>query len=500
MALFGTFTYGTSVLYGATGDNTNLLYGVRVDWDEDGYYDANEAPDRLLKWFSRRGRENYLRDSDEGGFAPYREGEVVIELDNRDQRYNPLNTSSPIYPNVAEGTPPNVITKDGSAGTREDLITGQIDDIDLVGNGADAKAVITIVDGWNKLRADEVSIAIQEDVLTSDAIDAVLDATEWPGIYGRNIGIASQTIAYWWEDGRSPSAALKDLADSEFGRFYIARNGNAVFASRHQIDESVVTLQDATSLKDVGLANVFKSYRDKVSIKVQPLSPQATSEVWRHREIPVVPAGQAIQIWAEFSFEGKIVPVINPISPVATTDYTANTAAVGSGSNLTADIVVTPTWFGSRALLNVQNNNGSDAHLTLIKVRADALASLDASYAISGEGKRIFKLELPWQQAINFANDLAEYLVDLLSSKRPRPIIRLETRFEEQFTPDLTSKVTGSSPSLEIADDYRIGYIEHESGETVQEVRTMFKLEPFAVLTGSWQFPTEIGVTSSFGL
>ena len=148
----------------------------------------------------------------------------------------------------------------------------------------------------------------------------------------------------------------------------------------------------------------------------------------------------------------------------------------------------------------MQNNNGSDAHLTLIKVRADALASLDASYAISGEGKRIFKLELPWQQAINFANDLAEYLVDLLSSKRPRPIIRLENRFEEQFTPDLTSQVTGSYPSLEIADDYRIGYIEHESGETVQEVRTMFKLEPFAVLTGSWQFPTEIGVTSSFGL
>jgi len=140
---YGTGKYGPS-------DLTTLLYGLVVDWNDDAKYPEiftsslnNEAFSRMTAFSTKRGRAEFIRDSDQGGFAPYLTGQAKITLTNQDDRYNPLNIASPLYPNCAPGKFARFFVKLGSTGTEQDLFVGQIEDIELVGWGDDRRAIIT---------------------------------------------------------------------------------------------------------------------------------------------------------------------------------------------------------------------------------------------------------------------------------------------------------------------------------------------------------------------
>lgn len=479
--------------YGAS-DLQTLLYGLWIDWDGDGAYPDiqqssvnNEAYARMTGWSSRRGRKEFLRDSDQGGFAPYETGELRLELDNTDDRYNPLNTSSPIYPNCKSGKYVYFWMRNTSGGSDVALFTGQIDEISLVGLGDQKKAIITVKDGWRKLRDDQVTIPLQTDVESEDAIDAVLTAAEWPALWGSDVGVGAETLAYWWEDARSPSAALKDLADSEYGKLTLTAAGKVRFRARTATDESVTSFTQDILLKDIQLRDPFKSIRDKVTIKVSPRVLQSVAEVWRLQDTPSVPAGGSITIWTQFSYSNQDVPVKDPINPVATTDFLANSASDGSGSNLTGDITVTMSSFGSRAKLVVANSGGSLAYITLLKVRGEAVSVPNVSYAIAGDGIRNFDLALPWQQTISLANDLSTFLLDVLADLPAAPIVKQESRPDTQFVADIGDSVAVSLEALDINSTFQIGYIEHSAlDESCQRVLSTFYTEPVTGLSGDY--------------
>jgi hypothetical protein len=62
-----------------------LTWHFPVDWDEDGSYDADEAAGRLRGFTSRRGREDYLKPPDQGGFERHVVGEATLTLDDPDE-------------------------------------------------------------------------------------------------------------------------------------------------------------------------------------------------------------------------------------------------------------------------------------------------------------------------------------------------------------------------------------------------------------------------------
>ncbi len=59
----------------------------------------------------------------------------------------------------------------------------------------------------------------------------------------------------------------------------------------------------------------------------------------------------------------------NMQTPVATTDYLANTAADGSGTNKTADIVVTATYYGDTVYYSIVNNASEGVYITFLQAR-----------------------------------------------------------------------------------------------------------------------------------
>jgi hypothetical protein len=100
---------------------------------------------------------------------------------------------------------------------------------------------------------------------------------------------------------------------------------------------------------------------------------QGLQEVWRLRDVPAIPAGET----RDFLAESTAYDVVDSIrTPVATTDYTANSQPDGGGTDMTADLSVslplTSEFQGRGTVVRVTNNHSTDtAYITLLKLQAD---------------------------------------------------------------------------------------------------------------------------------
>lgn len=496
---YGTFTYG------ATG-NENLLWAIEVDWDDDAVFDGSNEARFCVDYFLRRGRRYFLR-SEGMGFEHFRRGRLRLLLFNENGRYDPFNTSSPLYPNVEPGKYIRVRVKTGTTGTFYDRFAGRIEDIEPRRVNGLQYVIVTATDGWSWLQNKNATVAVQEDIATGDAIDKVLDDADWPSIWGRSLATGDDTIDYWWEDQRSAAASINDLADSENGRFYIASDGTATFDGRNTVSESVATINEDVMDKDIEIVQPWDTVRNVARVVARPRVSTGTVELWRLRDIPQLADGDSLEVFADFFYDNRVVAGQNLIAPAATTDFTVNTAQDGSGSDLTTGCVSTiETTFSQTAKLKIENNSGSDGYITLWKLRGDALDAPDkVILETDGSGSnqpRIFEIDSKWQQGTTRAKDYSVYLEDFLSNTRDFPVISLVNRFDKQFAPDLTDRVSLEIPTYDIDSGYRVGYIaEQWLSDNGQAVRTDFRFEPFQSVSEYWIFDNDLqfDVNTTFG-
>lgn len=120
---------------------------------------------------------------------------------------------------------------------------------------------------------------------------------------------------------------------------------------------------------------------------------------------------------------------INMVTPAATTDYLLNSAADGSGTNLTANFTVSAVFGGNSAEVTVTKNSGADGYLTKCQLRGRGIyafesvtveASDAASIAAYGEVAQPF--DMPYQSDVNLAKTVAGLL--LANNKDPRTKVR----------------------------------------------------------------------------
>src|SRR3990167_9369781 len=147
MPRYGTFLYGpagTGALYGATPTEDFNLWTFQVDWLGDLSYAPpsntfnNEAL-RMKSLTTVRGRQHFLSKD---GFDRYEPGEAVGIFDNSDGRYDPYNTSSPLYPYVEPGRLVRILVKDGTSGTNYGVMRGVVKDIQpLLRNGVECAVI-----------------------------------------------------------------------------------------------------------------------------------------------------------------------------------------------------------------------------------------------------------------------------------------------------------------------------------------------------------------------
>ena len=501
MARYGSFQYGTAQKYGTAPTFSTLLWGIEIDWNGDGNF-TNEA-DRTVAFFSSRGREFYLRSSGEG-FEPIGRGFAFIQFNNSDGRYDVFNTSSPLSPDVKPGKDVKISVRHKTAGAKQAVFYGIIDDIQPVGYGLDARVIIKALDGWAFLRDRKTSVIVQQDIKTGAAIDKVLDDVNWPTRWGRSVGVSADTIPFWWVDNRNAALELHELIESEFGVLTIAADGKMTFRGRWTQDASVKSLTQSDLLQDISVPQPWETVRDIIRINVFPRLQKTAVELWKLQETPApfLAKGESLTVWAQFTFEDRTVAAINVITPVSGTDFTLNAESDGSGVDLSSGGTVAITVFSESAKIVLTNDSALGAHVTLSKLRGDAIDlpnKVLVEDEISGGGERTLTLDNKNQQKVQASAHYARYLREFLKTIQAFPVIQLEARYDDQFDVDLLDRITLSIAALSVSDDYRVGKIEHRwLNDNGQAVRTLWRTEPFVDLADFWFFTTNIGVSSNF--
>ncbi|HAL17317.1 MAG TPA: hypothetical protein DCP32_11390 [Anaerolineaceae bacterium] len=499
---YGTFKYG-SQKYGTSG-NQNILWAVQIDWDADGVFDGTNEAQYMTDFSVVRGRHYYI-NSDGSGFEPMSVGRVDLTLTNGDRRFDPWYTHGPLYGKISPGKKAQIWLR--YLGVTRSIFAGYISDIQPI-SGDYSRVRVTILDGIQYLIENPVSVLLRQNISHAAGIGAILDAIEWPTIWGRSLETGIAELAYWWADGEKSRTAIQSLVDANFGAFFVAADGKAKFYTRNHVSISVVTVAEADLKREVVVPQPWEVVRNKIQIIAHPLAAQSISDLWRMGDTPGIGPGETLTIFANFEYGGKSCPAINVINPVATTDYLANTQSDGLGTNLTGSLAVTSTVFSKTAKLDVTNNSSELVYPIMLKIRGNAVIEIGAGTVEAQDGasqtaygKRSFNLDNPWVQNVNTAQAFANYIKANIALPRAFPQVQLEGRPDIQFKPDLFDAVTLQLPSLGISDDYHVGHIEHHwLDEGGQSVRTTWKLETFENINiNAWKFPANIGVSTYFG-
>jgi hypothetical protein len=106
------------------------------------------------------------------------------------------------------------------------------------------------------------------------------------------------------------------------------------------------------------------------------------------------------------------------VTPAATTDWLFNSAANGSGSNLTGSMAISfSTLSGNASRATFTNNSGSTAYLTFFQIRGKGLyvnqpqiCSADDTLS-QAKGKNVITLDMPYQPSVTVGTAVAQAIL-----------------------------------------------------------------------------------------
>jgi len=498
---------------------------IFIDWDGDEIAETGEHG-LTFSYSAQRGRERMLKN-DGLGFEAQRIGRAVIELYNDDRRFDPYYSSSPLYGllspdrkieiGVEEGGTDLLLLESGDALLQESgdflylsdgdyhaRFTGRIDDIQPATRNVNRTVRITILDDWRRMRNESgLRIDVISATDTATAIGAILDEIGWSDA-DRDINGAGDDIDYFWSESKTADDELWRLVESNLGQVFFSNDGKFTFYARHELYNTTedITITEADLGKDIETPYEWRSIKNKVVVKAHPVLERTAIELWRLVDIPLVKAGESLEIWASLVYENRPIVATAITNPVATTDYTANSLSSGGGSNLTANISITVDKLGRTAKITITNSGATDAYMTLLKLRGDALDSPTVTEYEATASTRITKssldLDLLWIQSTNVARDFALWLLSWLENPLIFPTVTLDDQDTLTLPTDLGTRVRADLDTLEIDTDFYVSKIDERwLSENGQHFAVSWSLEPVD-MTQYWEFTTSLGVSSRF--
>tara|TARA_Y100000310_G_scaffold317685_1_gene370844 strand:+ start:22602 stop:24095 length:1494 start_codon:yes stop_codon:yes gene_type:complete len=468
-------------------------YEVGIDWGNDGAFDSfpytfpinfgyanhddNVTSDVMRMTFSH-GRDSELQRATGGS--------CEITLNNDSQKYSPANSGSALTGNLVPNRPVRVrATFAAGSVTDEPLWYGFIESIVPHPHHTQHTCVIRCIDGFDYLNRADVDTELFASDTTGNIIGELLDDAIWSSTL-RNLDAGQDTVPLArWHDSKA-LAAIQTLESTELGFFYIDAQGRAAFEDRHHRLKSPHTASQAT-LDDTMTTLTYeynaRSVFNNVRASYTEYELQATAELWRLSETPSIPAGETRTWIAEFDdFSTNIV------TPVATTDYTANSASGGGGTDMTGDINVTFTPLAQSAELQLENTASVPAFITLLKVRGDAYTKGDVTIREATDSTsqtayhlRTKSLDGQFLNDIDQAQDYADFVLARFKDPQPEVSMTLTNKDNTLLTEILTRKVsdriTVDNDELAMVNqDFYINKVEHTVLGKEQLHRVVYRL------------------------
>jgi hypothetical protein len=364
-------------------------------------------------------------------------GECAFDLLNSaNQKGRPLGYYSPVHRNARAGwgfgVPIRVKFRYG--GVTKTKFYGKVWDIDPdPGLYGPRRVHVTAYDGMRDLaEADVREVAIQINKTEADLATAILDAapTEAQPL-ARSIDTGVDTFPYAFHEvgsGENALALLKRVAVNSFALIAMKGDGTLMLQSRatRATGASVFTFDDS-QFQGLRAPHAADQVYTVVRVTIHPktIDAAATTVLWAATgTAPSIAAGTTIEIWADYRDPANTTTliggtaVVNPL--VSGTDYAANSAADGSGSDLSASLAFTVEPFASTAKIAITNNhptataylvNGAGA--TLLQLRGKGIydrgpQTFEASSASTIS--RQLAIDLDYQSDGQIAQGYATYI------------------------------------------------------------------------------------------
>lgn len=397
-------------------------------------------------------------------------GRIIVR--NRDGAYSPELAAITLDP----GTPVRIrVTLDSQTFT---LFTGAIRSVEPETGSLAGRTATIYLTGPEQRLAD---VRILTPLLVNTQAKAVIEAAlNHPALnrHNRSLDDGVSTFAYvgdTWEDGIPSLRAIRRIVEAERGRFFSDRNGHLVFHDRaHAASSASATFADEFDALTYTYGETLVNH---VRVAIRPRAVgSAGSVIWTLSTPQRIPPGECRTVTARLrDSAGNPMGATNVTAPVPTTDYSANTASDGSGTDVTAQVSVTIASGGTYAsaiTLEVCNASGADAYLLAgAQIRGTPLIQGDAMRveaidmpSVLQHGLHVLEYNLPYFVTAEEAEELAQAQVDRF--KTPSGAVKTLTLSSRTRLPDalpltLFDTITVTETRTGHSGDYAIIAEEH---------------------------------------
>lgn len=320
-------------------------------------------------------------------------------------------------------------------GTREILFTGKIDTVDPApGKGGSKRVSVVVADIMTDLiDADLRNVTLQINQLETALLTALVEAipiTAQP--LGLRFGTGLDTSPYAFDQLGPGEKAIKPASDitlSSMGFLWTDRYGILRYANRDARAGTGLLQDFEHELTDVVARTGSDGVFNRIRLTVHPkridaaattvLCSMPLASATNPSTVSINPS-ETIVIWDEYVHPSNPEQRIGgtaQVTPAATTDYLANSAADGSGTDKTANITVVAAPFASTVKWTITNNDAALVYITKRQLRGKGLydeapVTVEAASAVVPPVERPIEIDLPNQGSRALAQSLAN---DLLS-------------------------------------------------------------------------------------
>lgn len=428
-------------------------FAVYIDWAKNGAYggglygagvyggiEPEDVVTSLVRPKASVVTAEYGRDQ-ATALAPTVAGRGGVVLDNRDRRFSPRNTDSPIYGNMKPARPVFITRKVND--TTYILFSGHTDDNPINPDVQSKTVQISMVDWLADLRGQSITTPLYRSIRTGEAIAYVLDAVGWSADL-RDLDPGATIIPWWWEDNTDALTAIEKLVQSEGPPAMITQgaSGEIVFRDRHhRFQRERSTTSQATFVNLLSKHQAYmgsfvydEAWRNIINnglINVDVRQPQPLQAVWTS-DVKIVMTASEVKLITVNTTD----PFYNAVTPVVGTDYTLLSGAV------------TPTLLrtSGQAATIVLTAGGAGAQIRDLQLRANPVTvgytvqvSVSDDPSIADYGLRSFPTELPWCNPAD-TEAVLENAVALRADSLP---VIQATFLCHKFTPALTEIILG---------------------------------------------------------
>jgi len=479
-------------------------YRLEVDWSNQGSFEAVWFPLTFpVTWADGNPIDSGRIRSISCGFGRDRASQLTgrskagvlkATLDNRSGDYSSFNTSSPLYGYILPGRPVR-LTATSDAQTRVVIWQGYLSQITPVAHtGGDSTAMLEAHGPLKEVNLDQIAVPMVENQRTDQVIDDILDAAGWgTGSDYRSLDEGKTTISRYWADRTYTVPALQDIESAEGGFIREGKAGKIIFDNRHHRLSGAALISQATFsdasganlpytgiVQDAFLPHIFNIFE----ADVQGYTTASVAVLWTLSETgtnsPPISPGVTRTFFSRYpteSSENNARGVDAWTTTAATTDVLGNSAADGSGDNVTGDLGISVTKSSETMEIALTNNGSVTAYITKLQARGTAITADDPATIRQEDatsqtafGKRT------WPSRSKFIPDTTEALkwarFNLGIYKDPTPTLKLsyianrdQTSLDEMITRNISDRITvvaNNNANLGLSEGFFVEAISHK--------------------------------------